>query len=130
MIIGSLLPWVSITGLLSLNRTGFQLGVNNSFSVDGAIVLLLGLVTTIICGARLTKSNVPPFLARSSIVTAIGAGIVLAPDFSSLHDLANRAHQISGAEFGSIGIGYWLCIAGAVSAFIGGLVLRSSAKHA
>ena len=130
MMIGSLLPWVSFTGALAFNRNGFQLGVNQTFSVDGGVMLFLGLVTAIIGIARLTKSNVPPFLARSSIVTAIGAGILVTIDYSSLHDLANRAHSVSGIEYGSIGIGYWVCVVGIVAAFLGGLVLRSAANSA
>jgi hypothetical protein len=118
--IGSLLPWVQIGGFA---RNGFQLGANESVTIDGPICLILGIVTIVIGITRLTNSAMPRFIQRSTIVTGVVVGFVLAGDYSAIH---HSVDQTNGSwDIASIGYGYWVCGVGALVAVAGGIVLRS-----
>jgi hypothetical protein len=123
--IGSLLPWIAVASVVSISRNAFQLGANESLTVDGPICILLGIVTLIIGITRLTGSTMPRFIQRSSIITGIAVGVLLILDWSGLHDLVNQINGTNGA-IASIGYGYWVSGVGALVAIVGGLVLRTS----
>ena len=124
--IGSFLPWFSATVPLlgTLNRNGFQLGSNDSFSADRLIAILLSIVTIIIGIARLTNSSMPRFIQRSSIVTGIVLIIVGASDIGSVNTMVKNVENGSSSVLASIGFGLYLVIVGGVVALVGGLVLR------
>lgn len=122
MATGTLLPWVTVAGVIS--RNGFQMGTNESVTIDGPVCLILGLVTVVIGITRLTRSTMPRFLQRSSIATGIIVGVVLAADYAGIHGLVNQIGK--GGFIASIGYGYWVCGVGAVVAVAGGIVLRSA----
>jgi hypothetical protein len=123
------MPWVTATALgISISRDGFQLGDRDALSFDGPVLLLLGIVTIVIGVSRLTKTAVPRFLQRSSIVTGVAAALVLVNRYPGIHDLVNQVN--SSDDLASIGYGFWVCAAGALAAFIGGLVLRSANRQA
>lgn len=121
--IGTLLPWVTL-GLGNLTRNGFQMGQNDSVSIDGPLLLTLGVVTVIIGITRLTGTAMPAWIARSTIWTGLIAGISLWADHSGLQDLVSKAQglQITAA----IGYGYWICAVGAGIAVVAGFVLNSN----
>jgi hypothetical protein len=118
--IGSLLPWEQIG---TFARNGFQLGAHDSVTFDGPACLILGIVTIVIGITRLTNSAMPRFIQRSTIVTGVLVGLVLAGDYSSIHHSVNQI--TASGEIASIGYGYWVCGVGAVVAVAGGIVLRS-----
>jgi hypothetical protein len=113
-------------GLGTINRNGFQLGPNDTLTIDGPICLILGVVTVVIGITRLVGSEMPALLQRSSIVTGIAAGILIALNWSGVHSIVVRVQNAGAAA--AIGYGYWICAIGAAVAIVAGLVLRSADK--
>jgi hypothetical protein len=123
--ISTILPWFTVTGLIGINRNGFQLGSNNGLTFDGPICMALAVVTILIGISRLTGTSLPKYIQRSTIVTGLGVGVILVNRYSGIHDLVNQVN--SHTDFSaSFGYGFWLCGVGAVVALVGGFVLRSS----
>jgi RNA polymerase subunit RPABC4/transcription elongation factor Spt4 len=126
--LGSLLAWMTATtGLGSINRNAFQLGAGESLSIDGPVVLVLGLVLVGIGIARLTRTAMPPFVQNSPVVAALVAAVFLGLDYSSIHDWVTKVTS-SSSVLASVGIGYWLCCVGALVALGGGLGLARSGR--
>ena len=124
--LASFLPWVHFTtGLVSLDRNGWQLGDRLGFSIDGAIVMALGLVTLAIGIAKLTRSATPRYMQRSPIVTGIAIAAVPLLDLSGIHTLIRNATAADSYILGSVGFGVWLAVAAGVIAIVSGLILRS-----
>lgn len=125
--VASFLPWVHFTtGLVSVSRNGWQLGAGEGFSVDGAIVLGLGLVTVVIGIAKLTRSATPRYMQRSPIVTGIAIAALALLELPSIHTLIRNATSQDSYIVGSVGVGVWLAVAAGVIAIVAGLVLRSA----
>ena len=110
-------------GLGSVSRNGFQLGVNDAVTVDGPLLALLGIVTIIIGITRLTGTAMPSWLQRSTIVSGIVAAIIIALNWTGIHQVVESV-QGSGIS-AAIGYGYWVCALGAVVAVVAGFILRS-----
>lgn len=68
LIIGPLLPWATVG---TLSRNGFQLGKHLSFSPDGLVCLLLGVLIVTIGVPRLRSAPIPNFIRRSPIGSAL-----------------------------------------------------------
>jgi hypothetical protein len=127
IVLGSLLPWVTAqAGFVSISRNSMQLGEGNSFSIDGAILLILGIITIVIGITRATRAQMPGFLQRSSVVTGAVAGALAIYDITQVNDLVQRVKSASSLAVASIGVGAWITVVGAVIAVVGGLVLRGS----
>ena len=126
--VGTLLPWGTATAPLvgSISRNAFQLGNDNSLTFDGPVLLFLGIITVVIGITRLTGTAMPRFLQRSSIVTGIVAALVIADDYSGLHDWAKQLNSSRVTTIAAIGYGFWICSAAALLCIVGGLVLRKS----
>ena len=127
--VGTILPWgTATTGLGGVTRNGFQLGNNYSLTIDGPIVLMLGVITLVIGITRLTGNTMPSFIQRSSIITGLGAAFVVGSNYSGLHDWAQsiNANQYLSA---AIGYGFWICSVGVLLSIVGGFVLRSRASQ-
>lgn len=128
-VISSFLPWEHLSAVfVSVDRNGFQLGQNESFSPDGLIVLLLGMVTAIIGITRLTRTPAPSFLQRSPILTGIAIIVVGALEISPINQQIQTIENASSAAAGSIGFGLWLAIISGVTAVVAGLVIRSNSS--
>jgi hypothetical protein len=126
-VVGSFLPWEHFSALfVTVNRNGFQLGANEGFSVDGLIILLLGMVTVIIGITKLTRTVAPRFLQRSSIVTGIAIAVVAALEISPIRQNIRTVENASSAASGSVGFGLWLAIISGVVAVVAGLMIRSN----
>lgn len=124
--LASFLPWVHFTtGLVSLDRNGWQLGNGLSFSIDGAIILILGLATLVIGIAKLTRSATPRYMQSSPIVTGIAIAAVPLLELSSIHTLIRNASSADSYLVGSVGFGLWLAVAAGAIAIISGFILRS-----
>ena len=111
--IGSLLPWEQATsGFVSITRNGFQLGANLSFSTDGLVVMILGVVAAMIGITRLTSRSFPRWLNRSPFV--LGAAILAFGIFDerSLANTVNGLRSSDSTGLFSVGYGVWLVIAG------------------
>jgi FtsH-binding integral membrane protein len=122
--LGTLLAWMTATtGLGGVSRNAFQLGNGESLTVDGPIAFVLGLILVGIAIARLTGSAMPRYLQRSPVVVALGAFLLLALEFVSLHDWVKR--RTSSVVIASIGVGFWVCCAGSLVALFGGALERS-----
>ena len=122
--VGSLLPWVSATTAIGgIQRNGFQLGANQSVTVDGPLCLLLGILTAVIGVTSPSRARMPWFLQRSSIVTGVVAGVLLAIEWPGIHNLVDQI--VADGAGASVGYGYWVCAVGAVLAVVGGFVLRT-----
>lgn len=122
---GTLLGWMdATTGFVSITRNAFQLGSGESMTIDGPIALGLGIILIGIGIARLTRSAMPRYIQRSPIVVALGACVLVGLDYRSIH---NWVLQVSSSNvIASIGIGYWICCAGAVVALLAGLGLMQA----
>jgi hypothetical protein len=121
------LPWLTAHALvINVNRNAFQLGNRFGFSPDGLILIGLGVITITIGMARLARSTVPRYLQRSTIVTGLGALLIVFNREPPIHTVVRQLNKAgSGAVSASIGYGVWVaCLAGAV-AIIGGLILRA-----
>lgn len=126
--ISSLLPWVTASVFtVTLNRNGFQLGNDNSFSVDGVICIILGVVTVLIGIVRLTNSASPRFIQRSAIVTGIGAGLVYANRYGDLQNFVKGLNAKPDVT-ASVAYGFWLLAVGAAITFVSGLILHSASR--
>lgn len=120
--VGTFLPWMTF-GLGTISRNGFQLGANDALTAAGPVLAILGIVTVIIGITRLTGTVMPSWLQRSTIVSGLAAGVVVAVNWSGIHQVVENA-QGSGIS-AAIGYGYWVCALGAVVAVAAGFVLRS-----
>jgi len=120
--IGTFLPWMSFTGVFSLNRNAFQLGNNLSTTADGPVLLVLAIVTVLIGITRLARSSMPRFFQRSTLVTGLVMLIWVILEYSSVHSFVTQ--HSTNAILGSVGYGYWLCIVGSATTLVSGLVLR------
>jgi hypothetical protein len=132
MIIGAVLPWATATTAFggNLSRNAFQLGNNAGFSIDGVVAVLMGVVTIVIGGVRLTNSRSPRFLQRSAIITGVVAILICADRYSGLNNLANSVRGSHSLVSASIGYGFWLLGVGGVVAITAGFILRSKSTMA
>jgi uncharacterized integral membrane protein len=123
--ISGFLPWFTASVLAeSVSRNGMQLGQGDSFSVDGLLMLLLGLVTVVIAISRLANFPVPRWLQRSPVVVGIVAAVIAGSDIPSINDLVNSVRSSSSLATASVGFGVYVAIASGVVAAVGGLMLR------
>jgi hypothetical protein len=130
MAVGVFLPWSSahVFGR-SAPQNAFQLGAHNeSFRIDGVIILALGVVAVVIGIAGLMNIGLPRFIQRSPIIVGIGAGALVATRLSALNTLVNgvnRGLKSFGLGYASIGPGFYMVAVGAGLTVIAGLILRS-----
>jgi hypothetical protein len=127
MSVSAFSPWLTANALfVNVNRNAFQLGNDFRFSPDGLILIGLGLITIIVGMTRLASSTMPRYLQRSTIVTGIGALLVVLNREPAIHTLVSQVNKVdSGAASASIGYGLWVAgLAGAI-AIAGGLILRA-----
>lgn len=133
MSVGSFLPWITAhVGLVSLNRNAYQLGNDYGFSIDGVIVLVMGVITVAIGISRYTRFWIPRWIQRSSIVTGLVGGLVALGDISSIDDLAHKVESASSSLVTvTAGVGYGLpiTVVGAGLAIIAGFVLRNPSSQ-
>lgn len=128
-VVSGFLPWFSFTSTFSgsLNRNAYQLGNNSSFSVTGAVLLLLGTVGIVIGIARLTRSRMPNFLQRSPIVLGCAVALAAVLQISSINHLAEKVNNTCNAQCtASIGFGLYTALGGAALLLVGGVVLRTN----
>jgi len=127
--VGSLLAWMTASaGIISISRNAFQMGDHESMTVDGPIVMVLGLILIGIGVARLTNTSMPRFVQRSPIIAGLGVGLILGYDYHSIHQWALTLNS-SGA-LGSVGTGFWVCCVGDALAIAAGIGLMSSEHKA
>jgi hypothetical protein len=119
MVIGSFLPWITARAAFvgTLNRSGVEGG-------DGVITLILGIVTGLIGIARFTRRELPPWVQRSPIVTALAGGLVVGLDWK---DVSDRISDVETGGFASanVGAGLWTIAIGCVIAFVAGFQIRA-----
>jgi hypothetical protein len=126
MAIGSFLPWFTAhLGVLTINRNAYQLGNNYGFSIDGVIVLGLGVVTIAIGISRLTRSEMPRWIQRSCIISGLACGLFALSDISGITDLAHRVENGSSLITAGVGYGLPITVVGAGIAVVAGFVLRT-----
>jgi hypothetical protein len=129
MAIAAFLPWFTAhVGLVTINRNGFQLGNNYGFSIDGVLLLGFGAIAIAIGISRLTKSQMPRWIQRSTIVVGLAAGVVILLEVPSINNLAHRVESASSFVSAGIGYGLWVAGAGAALAVVAGFVLRGSSS--
>jgi hypothetical protein len=120
------LPWFTAhVGFATLNRNAFQLGSNEGFSIDGILLLLFGAIAIAIGISRLTRSQMPRWLQRSSIAIGVFVGLVIADRAPEIALLAHTVQGDSSIFSAGIGYGVWVAGVGAALAVIAGFVLRS-----
>ena len=115
-------------GIFSVSRNSFQMGNHESMTLDGPIVMVLGLLLMGIGVARLTNTSMPHFVQRSPIVVGLGIALVLGYDYNSIHQYALSLNG-SGA-LGAVGTGFWVCCVGDALAIAAGIGLMSSERKA
>ena len=128
MAVSAFLPWVTAHALfVSIDRNAFQLGNQDGFSADGPVLLGLAVLTILVGITRLLGTSMPRYLQRSSIVTGIGAGVVVINRAPSIHDQTQHLNRLGdGLVSASIGYGLWVAAVAGVIAVVGGLILRSN----
>jgi hypothetical protein len=131
IVFGSFLPWLTATAPLigTINVNGMQGGG------DGVFTLVLGVITILIGVTRLTATNMPALLWRSSIVTGVITGAVAIYDYNSVQDriakMTTAAKATSGLPFdipviANVGTGIWALFVGAALAILGGMLIRKT----
>lgn len=131
LLASAFLPWSTATiGLAALNRNAYQLGAHLSFSAQGLVLTLLGLVAALIGITRCLRAGLPSFVQRSPIVVGIVALLLSLGEIGPINDLAHRVTATSSLASASIGFGLWLAILAALITVVGGLVQRLQAKAA
>jgi hypothetical protein len=124
LVAASLLPWFTASTVAgSISRNGMQLGKNSSFSIDGVVVLVLGLEVAIVGISRVREFAVPSWAGRSPIVAGLIAGYILLVNWSSLDQLVHTVER-SGVSTASLGMGLYVGVVGALVAIAGGLAMR------
>jgi hypothetical protein len=121
--VGSFLPWFTATVFAgTFNRNGMQMGENLGFSIEGLIVLMLGIVTCVIGLGLLLRFQVPAWLQGSSIITGAGAVFVVIVSIPGINDVVSSVNQ-DGGDYGtaSLGFGLWVAILGGLLAMGGGI---------
>ena len=125
--VGSFLPWATAQiFVVSLNRNGMQLGQNDSFSLDGLVTLILGLVTVLIGVGRLSNFAIPRYIQRSAIVAGFAAGAIAIYDINSVRNLVDTQQSAAPGGVFAVGYGIYVVVSGAVIAVLGGLILRTN----
>jgi hypothetical protein len=121
--IGSLAPWISEDSVGV--RNAFHLGTDQGLTFAGPLTLLLGVLTVVVGIAALPPSPLSHLLQRSSIVTGVAEGVILLNRLPGLRDMAKHLNRVYGTNLGSasLGLGYWMCGAGALLAVIAGIAL-------
>lgn len=105
VIVGSLLPWVSVTpifGTLSVNGT----------EGDGVLTLIAGAFAGVVAGAALGRKSVSGVTSTLLILLGAGSGFVAYVSFSVVSDAASMAEQ---GVLSSVGVGLWLVIVGSAT---------------
>lgn len=123
VIIGSFLPWVSMTAAFvgQINMAGT--------SGDGVITLIVGAVVAAVAGTALARKSLS---SVTGLIVLLGFGLV---GYIAISDMTNLNSSISEMEddlgVASIGTGLMLVTAGAVLGAIAGIViLRNVPKKA
>lgn len=125
--IGTLLAWMTASaGVINVSRNAFQMGAHESVTVDGPIVLVLGLIILGIGIARLTNSSMPRLVQRSPVIAGLGAAVILGYDYHAIQQWAQSLN--STFALGSVGTGFWVCCVGDLLAIGAGIGLRRQGK--
>lgn len=128
--IGAFLPWFSVSAAGSVTRNAFQLGNDFSFSADGVVLLLVGIVAALIGVVRLTKTAMPRWIQSSTILPGVVAIAAVVNRYGSIQSLANQMNASAHGLFvASVGYGIWLPVAGGALAIVAGLILRSNGAY-
>jgi len=122
---GTLLPFETLGGgLISINRTAFQLGANLKLTVDGPIILLLGLIGAGIGLSLLTNTKMPSLVQSSPIIVGLGAALDTGFIWAGINGNVNDLHSQGFAA--SIGTGFWITAVGVVLTIVSGISLKAS----
>jgi hypothetical protein len=112
---------------MSLDRNGFHLGSRNGFSVEGVILVLLGLASVGIGVATLIRSAMPQLLASVPIWAGGGMAWMTLREISPIQRLVDGVGSGSGGRVGgSVGLGLWLGVVAAGIAIFAGVVSLTS----
>lgn len=127
---GSLLPWTHATIFFTtLNRNGMQLGVNRSFSVNGLITLIFGILGVIVAVIHM-KRDVQPI--AYAFVAAVGGIVSLGIGLNGIREAMNYTVAVkSGLLFVSAGIGsgLWMVILGSVGITVGSCMSLATRRN-
>jgi len=117
MVVGSLLPWITVTAFVTVSRSGLEAG-------DGLITIILG-VAVVLIGLAALASGRAQFRLLAIALGALGLGIT-AIDYASVQDRI-RTLDADIRDLASVGIGLYLVGVGALIALAGGLKMRPRA---
>jgi hypothetical protein len=117
----SVLPWFTVmAGVVPDNFTGFELGRNAGWSIDGLIVLVAGFL---IVASRVVVRRKGRSATRSLWLSVIGLAGASALLGYRLPLLYSRAHRVitgpTARANGRIAYGIWVCVAGEVFVAVG-----------
>jgi hypothetical protein len=132
IVIGSLMPWATVSGGRSLSLVNFSFSVSvTPFDINAAnalVMLVCGLATTslgIWTAVALHRSGGVLVAAVATGVTAVAVALVTAngaqSQAGSLNWLQSFINVSSLVTF-SVGLGFWIAVAGGLMAAIGGLL--------
>lgn len=119
LILGSFLPWIKASAPFvgTITKAGTDGGG------DGWIVVACGVVAIVL---GVNAINGPQWASRAAIVFAVLTAIVVGYEFVQVHDRLDsvRGESLIQADYG---VGLFLCAAGAVAVFVGGMLAADRA---
>lgn len=119
MIVGSLLPWLSISGLAGLHDT--LSGVRSGG--DGTFTFFLGAVTVGLGVAALSMTAPPRSIGPIVLIAGLGSALVVGIDLPGLVHRAQLLEEATGLLHVSIGAGVAVVFVGALLAAVAGTML-------
>jgi hypothetical protein len=112
VIVGVLLPWITFTdGASTVTAKGSDLAGWGFYILGGF---------AIVRGVSMTRPDRFSFRLGTPLIGGVILAVLIATHWSRLRDLLDVA-AARGVD-GSIGIGYWIVVAGAACVLIGGLL--------
>jgi hypothetical protein len=122
LVIGTFLPFndSSIEGLVTISRNAYKLGPQLSDNGLGVIYSILGVAIVALGVAILATYRGYWFDPLKHSMAGVVAGILI---FNQMN--ADKASNLSGIDY-SVGVGWYLCMAGAVLCFVAALIRMPS----
>lgn len=117
IIIGSLLPWISVQTIFgTISASGTE--------GDGIFTLIAGAIVGAVAGVALSKKNASRTTGILVILLGIASGLIA---FNVFSNLAGTAELADEGVFTTIGGGLWLVILGAAAVIGSGVSVLSAA---
>jgi hypothetical protein len=128
--VSALLPWLSARVVLAtISRNGMQLGRDGGFSIDGLLVLVLGLQVVVAGMVTLSRWRVAGWLRRSPIILGLIGAAILAYDVPAITHVTRGVGRATPLASATLGYGIYVGFAGSALSVLGGCLARAGMHH-